>query len=288
MGKASLDNAIRATKDLYDVHVEWKPFFLRPNMPPEGVACGAPRGDGTFAPSGPYWHYAIDRARSLGIDMSGDCNRFPNTTLSHALLSWAHKQRPAGQHHLAELIFQAYYSKNIFLDLDALVELATKAGYSAEKARAHLLSRKGEAAVKAEARSAGVSGVPYFIINGEGVFSGAQDPEAFKQAFAKAVKQRPLPPSAPHIYTGSQLAVMTPKQIKAVLFERGANPVTMRECVERDELVGLLMQLQGEQLQAMSNKGLRDLLLQTGLPPQEMAGVEKGDLIRRLLDTQSA
>lgn len=287
MGKASLDNAIRATENLYDVHVEWKPFFLRPNMPAEGVACGAPRGDGTFAPSGPYWHYAIDRARSLGIDMAGDCNRFPNTTLSHVLLSWAHKERPTGQHHLAELIFQAFYSKNIFLDLNALVELATQAGYSGEKARAYLLSKKGEAAVKAEARNAGVSGVPYFIINGEGVFSGAQDPGAFQQAFAKAVKQRPLPPRPPHIYTGPQLSEMSPKQLKTVLFERGANPVTVRECVEREELLRLLVQLQGEQLQAMSNKGLRELLLHTGLPPQEMAGVEKGDLIRRLLDTQS-
>jgi len=162
----------------------------------EGTRCGSLRADGSRVPTGAYWHYAIDRARSLGIDMSGNVggNTFPNTTLAHVLLSWAYKQNPERQHDLAELIFEAFYSKEIFLDLDALVQLAGQAGYDAHSAREWLASTHGEAAVKAEARKSGVSGVPFFIINGEGVFSGAQDPTVFEQALAEAAKKRPLPP----------------------------------------------------------------------------------------------
>merc|ERR1711959_357758 len=117
------------------------PFFLRPNMSAEGVVCGAQRPDGSKAPGGPYWHYAIDRARSLGIDMAGGVggNRFPNTTLAHVLLAWAYKEAPERQHHLAELIFEAFYSKEVFLDLPALVALAGQAGYDMGSAHQWLL-----------------------------------------------------------------------------------------------------------------------------------------------------
>jgi len=165
-------------------------------MPKEGTRCGSLKADGSRAPTGAYWHYAIDRARSLGIDMSGNVggNTFPNTTLAHVLLSWAYEQSPERQHDLAELIFEAFYAKEVFLDLDALVQLAGQAGYDTHSAREWLASTHGEAAVQAEARKSGVSGVPFFIINGEGVFSGAQEPTVFEQAFAEAARKRPLPP----------------------------------------------------------------------------------------------
>jgi len=253
-------------------------------MPEHGILPGAPRGDGTHAPSGPYWHYAIDRARALGIDMSGGVSRFPNTTLAHCLLAWAFHEHPEGQHGLAELIFEAYYAKAIFLDLEALVALASKAGYNAEKARAHLSSKKGEAAVKAEARSSGVSGVPYFIINGKGVFSGAQDPATFEQEFLKASKDRPLPARPPAIYSGPEITRMSIKEIKAVLYTRGVNPMQVREFVEKGEFAECLVGLQKEQLQDTSSKGLRAMLMRAGVDAREMVGVEKNDLIRRLLE----
>merc|ERR1711908_264703 len=112
-------------------------------------------------------------------DMMGDVTRVPNTRLSHILLEWAYDQRPEGQHQLKELIFQAYYSKNIFLGLENLVMLASQAGYDGEAARAYLLSGEGEAGVVRKSEAAkmqGVSGIPYIKVNGRPTWSGAQDP----------------------------------------------------------------------------------------------------------------
>lgn len=153
-------------------------------IPPEGRPLIPAGAEPTF------WKMA-GRARALGIDMSGNVTRVANTRLSHALLEWAHEQRPEGQHNLKELIFQAYYSKDIYLDLDNLVILAGQAGYDMDAARAYLTSQKGIAQVKQKsdaAKNAGVNGVPHIFINEKSVFSGAQDPQTFVQALRMAVR----------------------------------------------------------------------------------------------------
>merc|ERR1712217_100832 len=94
-----------------------------------------------------FWRMA-DRGKQVGVDMTGNVTRVPNTILAHSLLNWAHEQKPELQHSLKELIFQAYYTKDIFLDLSALVEMARQVGYDADAARAYLLSSKGEEIVK--------------------------------------------------------------------------------------------------------------------------------------------
>lgn len=138
----------------------------------------------------PQFHKFADRARAVGIDMTGDVSRVPNTRLSHILLEWAHEKRPEGQHYLKELIFQAYYSKNIYLgDIENLVSLARQAGYDADAARVHLVSGKGEEPMVRKANSAkssGVNGIPYFIVNDKVAFSGAQDPASLKDIIRKA------------------------------------------------------------------------------------------------------
>jgi predicted DsbA family dithiol-disulfide isomerase len=170
-----------------NVDVSWEPYLLKESgpyaVPPEGrpiLPVGAE----------PQFHKFADRARAVGIDMTGDVTRVPNTRLSHILLEWAHEQRPEGQHYLKELIFQAYYSKNIYLgDIENLVSLARQAGYDADAARAHLASGKGEEPMVRKANAAknsGVSGIPYFIVNDKVTFSGAQDPASFKDILRKA------------------------------------------------------------------------------------------------------
>merc|ERR1712070_525948 len=119
-----------------------EPYLLKEEgpyaVPPEGRPM-LPEG------AEPQFHKFQDRAQALGIDMMGDVTRVPNTRLSHILLEWAYDQRPEGQHQLKELIFQAYYSKNIYLgDIENLVSLASQAGYDGVAAREHLLSGKGE------------------------------------------------------------------------------------------------------------------------------------------------
>lgn len=168
------------------MNVKWEPYLLKDSgpfaIPPEGrplIPAGAE----------PTFHKFADRGKQLGIDMTGNVTRVPNTTLSHVLLEWAYEQRPELQNALKELIFQAYYSKDIFLDLEALVAFAGQVGYDASAARAYLVSRKGEDMVRQmsnAAKNSGVSGVPYIIVNDKPAFVGAQDPATFRAGICEA------------------------------------------------------------------------------------------------------
>lgn len=140
----------------------------------------------------PTFHKMADRGRQVGIDMTGNVTRVPNTRLPHILSEWAYEQNPAKQHQLEELIFSSYYSKDIYLgDIENLVSLANQAGYDGEAARAHLLSGVGEASVVRKsnaAKQSGVNGIPYFII-GKTAFSGAQDPKVFEEIIIQAARR---------------------------------------------------------------------------------------------------
>lgn len=181
--------AIADLKGEVDVLVEWEPYLLK-----EGTKYDAPPEGRPLIPAGaePQFHAFGDRARQVGIDMMGDVTRVPNTMLSHVLLEWAYEQRPEAQHELKELIFAAYYSKNIFLGLDNLVAFAEQTGYDAAAAREHLLSGKGEALVRQKSNAAKkvVNGVPHIVINNKTVMSGAQEPAVFKRAIQSASRQQ--------------------------------------------------------------------------------------------------
>lgn len=157
---------------------------MRKDVPPEGRPLIPAGADPQF------WKFA-ERARALGIDMSGQVTLVPNTLLSHVALEWAHEQEPEKQHALKGLIFQAYYSKNIFLNAENLAALAGQAGYDAEAARAYLLSGQGESKVKQKsdkAKSSGINGIPFFMINNATTFSGAQEPNYFKNILLRSAK----------------------------------------------------------------------------------------------------
>jgi len=174
-------------KDNIDVVVEWSPYLLKDGgpyaVPPEGRPLLPPGAE-------PQFHSMAGRGKEVGIDMTGDVTRVPNTTLSPVLLEWAVEQRPETQHQLTELIFQAYDSTNIFLDLEALVAFADQAGYDAAAALAHLLSGKGEASVHQKSNDAKryINGIPHIIINDKASFSGAQDPGVLVRALQAAAR----------------------------------------------------------------------------------------------------
>lgn len=141
----------------------------------------------------PQFHKFGDRAKALGIDMMGDVTRVPNSTLMHVLLEWAHEQDPRAQHALKGLCFQAYYSKNIFLNAENLANLAGQAGYNAEAAHAHLVSGQGVDEMRSRVRSAkasGINGIPHILVNDRPVWSGAQDPQIFKQGLLRMAVRR--------------------------------------------------------------------------------------------------
>lgn len=108
--------------------------------------------------------------------------RAPNTLLSHRLIALtpdSHKEA------MIDAVYAAYFEQGRDIgDLAMLLDLAGAVGLDREAMRALLLSDAGEEQVLADAawaRHAGISGVPFFIVNDKYAWSGAQPPEAILQ-----------------------------------------------------------------------------------------------------------
>jgi predicted DsbA family dithiol-disulfide isomerase len=111
-----------------------------------------------------------------------------NTLDAHQLLHLAKERRVQDQ--AIERLYRAYFTEQRSLfDRDSLVSLATEAGLDADEARQALERDAYVDAVAtdvSEARSLGVSGVPFFVIGGRYAVSGAQAVDVFSQALARA------------------------------------------------------------------------------------------------------
>lgn len=166
----------------HDVEVKWVPFFLRPNMPPEGVL---KNGKG-LQNVNPRLREAGSR---VGINFTGACDRYPNSTEAHALLAYAAKVAPDKQNALQEVLFRQYFTDGLYPAGANLMAAATEAGLDGSAAQAYAEDPKNKAQVVEEARrnsTSGVTSVPFFRVNGAGAFSGAQPPEAFVEVIDEA------------------------------------------------------------------------------------------------------
>lgn len=148
---------------------------------------------GVVKPGGPGPHQVNARLRetgaAVGIDFTGMTPRFPNTMKAHAVLAWALASAgPGVQNELQEVLFRHYFTDGRYPDIDNLVSAAEEVGLDGAEARTVLENGSFEEQVIAEARGAsqaGVTGVPYFYINGRPAFSGAQPPEKFLRHFGR-------------------------------------------------------------------------------------------------------
>ncbi|HYP24300.1 MAG TPA: DsbA family oxidoreductase [Actinomycetota bacterium] len=116
-----------------------------------------------------------------------------NTVDAHRLVHLAADRGRAGE--MVERLYRAHFTelRSIF-DLGSLATLAGEAGLDEYEARRVLekddyLDRvRGDEAV---ARSLGIGGVPFFVIDGRFGVSGAQPAEVFEQALERASNREP-------------------------------------------------------------------------------------------------
>jgi predicted DsbA family dithiol-disulfide isomerase len=122
----------------------------------------------------------------LHYDLAGGATG--NTFDAHRLLHLAHAR--GRQDAAIERLYRAYFTeKRSIFDHDALVELAADAGLDADEVRRMLASNDYAAAVEhdiTEARRLGANGVPFFVIDQRYGVSGAQPPQVFSDALARA------------------------------------------------------------------------------------------------------
>ena len=168
--------------------VQWLPFELHPDYPPEGV----PREDlMRRLPPG-----ADDAARRMneeaGLSYNPHPDRIPNTRRALELIEWA---RERGAHDgLHERVMEAYWTEGRDIsDPDELAALAAEAGLDPDEARAALESDAyGEAvdASTALAQRHGITAVPAFVLDGRLLVSGAQPHEVFTSALEQVAAMR--------------------------------------------------------------------------------------------------
>ncbi|MBD7958656.1 DsbA family oxidoreductase [Microbacterium sp. Sa4CUA7] len=136
-------------------------------------------------------------AAEAALQYRFDLLKHTNTVKAHELLHFA---KAAGrQHEMAERLMAAYFTEGRHVGrIDDLVELAAEVGLDPAAVREALESERHLADVRADQQQAqayGITGVPFFVIDGKYGVSGAQPAEAFAQIARQvwAERQNPVP-----------------------------------------------------------------------------------------------
>jgi predicted DsbA family dithiol-disulfide isomerase len=195
IGKRHLESALAAWRKDHPGEeqpvVRWHPFQLNPQLPGSGV----PRAEYIAAKFG-----GPQRAKDISARVANagaragiafDFDRIPvqpNTLNAHRLI---HRAGSSGkQDAMMEALFQAYFLEGADLSRDdVLADIAARAGFDRNGISAYLATDEDKALIEDQdqhARSIGVEGVPFFIVNRRYAVSGAQPPEAILEVMGKA------------------------------------------------------------------------------------------------------
>ena len=187
VGKKRLEKALAQRPGL-EVEVTWFPFQLSPDMPREGKD-RREHYAGIFGPerAAQIMERMKETGAAEGIPFDTPPGaRSPNTLSAHVLLYWASRTAGVDQGALVEKLFAAHHVRGEDVGSPyVLAGIASEVGMNAAEVLKALQDGTDEDVVRAlidQARQAGVSGVPFFIIDGQVGLSGAQPPEAFLQA----------------------------------------------------------------------------------------------------------
>jgi predicted DsbA family dithiol-disulfide isomerase len=190
IGKRRLERAIAAYGRPVTMH--WLPFQLNPMMPKERIS----RREYRIKKFGSWERSQELDARVVAVGKEEDIHfafdrmeRTPNTLDAHRLIWLAEKQDM--QDAVVETLFRAYFTEGRDIsNRQTLLDVVAETGLHSHESEALLNSDDGLEAVKdagALARRFRVDGVPFFIINNEITLSGAQQPDAFVEAFRQAI-----------------------------------------------------------------------------------------------------
>lgn len=181
IGKRRLERAL-ALRPKLSVSIDWHPFLLNPDMPPNGIDRTAylVKKFGSEARVRRIYGAIGEAGESVEIDFAFDrIRRTPNSIPSHKLVRYASQRIAADS--LVEDIFDAYFIKGDDIgDIDVLMDLAAHHGLNLDALREYLESDRDADTVyeeNARAHRLGINGVPAFNFDGGMVISGAQEPE---------------------------------------------------------------------------------------------------------------
>lgn len=191
IGKRRFERALALVQDI-PVAVNWRPFFLNPWVPREGMS----REDYLVTKFGSVEAYkgiagrVQDAAAEEGLQYNPErVQRQPNTIDCHRLIHWAGASGATMKQKLMELYFR---DGGDLTKLDVLVQAAADVGLDASEIRERLgtdMDVDLVSAQAAEASSKGISGVPTYIFAQQYAVSGAQPPEQLAAAIRQLVAE---------------------------------------------------------------------------------------------------
>jgi predicted DsbA family dithiol-disulfide isomerase len=193
LGKRRFEKALAAFERRDDVHISHRSFQLDPTR-----AKGVTSGRRTMLQS--KYRLSEEQVRAMDQKMEQtaaaegleyhltDAGLTGNTLDAHQLVHLAASR--GREDEMLERLYKAYFTeqRSIF-DLESLLPLAADEGLDASEVREALESGVYVEAVTRdlnEARSLGVTGVPFFVIDGRYGISGAQATDVFSRALAMA------------------------------------------------------------------------------------------------------
>ena len=192
IGKRRLEKAIAGFEVQEQVRVRWLPFQLNPTMPKEGIG----RKEYRIRKFG-SWERSLEldakvaaAGETEGIRFAFDrIERTPNTLIAHGVIGLADQQ--GCQDAVVEALFRAYFTEGRDIgDRQTLIDLIAETGLMRTLAEGMLnTDERIDAFKEAEAlsRRHRVDGVPFFIVNDAITVAGAQQPDAFLDAFREAM-----------------------------------------------------------------------------------------------------
>jgi len=193
IGKRRLEKAI-ALKPEIPVELHFRPYFLNPWIPREGIS----REEYLTTKFGSPERYRgiaqrvaeAAAAEGLAYEIDG-IKRQPNTLDCHRLILWAGQAGHAAR--MKQRLMDLYFTEGGDLtDPEMLVGAAADSGLDADLVRQRLATDEDVARVEREANSAkeaGIDGVPCFVLGGLLAVQGAQAPDYLAQAIERAANE---------------------------------------------------------------------------------------------------
>jgi predicted DsbA family dithiol-disulfide isomerase len=197
LGKARLDLAIAEVQDTVGVEVNWRPYQLNPDYPPEGVdqkkALAAKLGGADKVEQA--HRMLTELGQQVGIHYDFDAIKIgPNSMDAHRLLLWAHTEGRDVQNRVVEAIFKAFFEEGRNIgDHAVLLDIAERAGLDRAVIAQLLASDADKDTIRSEIDAVtrmGVSGVPFFILDHQFAISGAQTPEVLVGALRDIARMK--------------------------------------------------------------------------------------------------
>ncbi len=189
IGKRRLEAALALVPDIA-VDINWRPYFLNPWIPREGID----RQTYLETKFGSAQRYAVIAERVTAaaameglLYASDKISRQPNTLDCHRLILWSRSATDPGR--MKQRLMELYFSEGADLtDPKTLIQAAADCGMDGDLVRRLLASDAEIDRVEGDAnsaREAGIDGVPCFIFGGSVIVTGAQSPEYLASAIER-------------------------------------------------------------------------------------------------------